>query len=164
MAIEMNPMTGILHGHSATAERGSLEFQRRKDPPHWEQLMWELEAEYGSVVDVPGDDPRLIEIRQALGMRKANDTSTDYDDLVWTLHVQGLSIGRIMAMTDLTRNAASAIINRLKYQKHDERDYVNEAIHRYLKQRKSPLEIADILGFARSTIMEYKRRTKEVAK
>ena len=138
------------------------EFPRRKDPPHWEQLIWELEAEYGTVTNVPEDDPRLAEIRSEMGVHKSESESvkTDYDNLVWMLHTQGLSMNRIVSMVDLGRNTVSGIVNRLKFQKQDKNDYVQEAIVRYTRQGKSALEIADILGYSHKTIQKYKWQVK----
>jgi len=146
---------------------------RSKTAPVWMQKwLWPLEDEFGSVVNVPEDDPRLKLLRLAMrdpGLsdeqyehvvamaretgklsvkkREANGSIKQYDHEVWNWHKQGKTAGWIGLELNQDSHAIISIVNRLQGEYHDTTNYTKRLLVRMIATGASDRDMMRATGF-----------------
>ncbi|WP_156408270.1 hypothetical protein [Lacticaseibacillus nasuensis] len=140
-----------------------------------QKWFWPLEDEYGTVNNVPEDDPRLKLLRLTMtnpnysderleataiaasangklniGNRNGaieNHTPTAIDELIWKLHVEGRANTYIATVSGCDLQALRKKLKRLKSTHHDQTDYVKRQLTNMVANGDSVAKMMLAVGY-----------------
>lgn len=149
---------------------------RSNTAPAWmKKWLWPLENEYGSVINVPDDDPRLRLLRMTVnnpsylnpqlesaaksanqeGWQSAENRSVEIDkytpaqidQLIWKLHVEGRANTYIATVSGCDLQALQRKLKRLKATHHDQTDYVKRQLTKMVANGDSVANMMLAVGY-----------------
>ncbi|MCX2455646.1 hypothetical protein OQZ59_06395 [Lacticaseibacillus nasuensis] len=144
--------------------------------PVWMQKwLWPLENEYGSVINVPDDDPRLRLLRMTVdnpsylnpqlesaaksanqeGWQSAENRSVEIDkytpdqidQLIWKLHLEGRANSYIAVVTGFELTTLRKRLLRLRQAHGDYTDYIERRLSRMVDNGDSKAKMMREVGY-----------------